>query len=357
MEKDKIYTFRKFLSIIVCIMIFTTLGLFLVNTQVKTVNFDYYGKTLTVKTLSSTVEDFIIQNNIVVSKNDLILPDLKTYIDNGSIISISSCKEYSKIDVDNIISENKPMIAKVEEVIEEIPFNEESRSNSSVDRGITNVVKEGKYGQKSTKYLVKYDGDVEIERAKIGTETIIEAQNKVVEVGTKLPVLASRSSLVESVAAEIPTAEDGFVAYNISLPVEQQQYAYNICKKYGIEYELFLAVMYQESRFNPSATGVSAYGLCQIHSSNFGTLSYTLGLTDYYDPYDNMTAGAYLLAKYMNIAKSHVGNEAIEIYALNAYNMGEGAYYTTCFSQGILNRNYSNSVISIRNKIKTYGGI
>ena len=329
----------------------------MINTQTKTITLNYYGTTTNVKTLTSNVQDFLIQNNIVVSNEDIVFPDTNAEIEDNSEIRISSSKEYAKIDIDEIRSQNKPIIAKIEEVIETIPYSEETRNNSSVDRGVTNVVENGSDGQKSIKYLVRYDGDKEIERAKISTDVLVEAKNKVIEVGTKLPLLASRSRLVESVAAEIPTAADGFVAYNIALPVEQQQYAFNICKKYGVQYELLLAIMYKESGFRAGATGVGGAGLCQINPSNYGLLNSALGITNLYDPYDNMTAGAYLLAKYTQIASTRVSGNAIEVYALNAYNMGEGAYYASCFSQGILDRSYSSTVIAIRNSIINNGGI
>lgn len=354
---DKVDRLKRALVVITLVLLFTTVGLFLVTLQIKTIELDYYGNCMTVKTLASNVQDFLMENKVVLSETDNVYPSKESFLEDGTTIRISSTKELAKIDIDAKLVEYTPMVAKIEEIIEVIPYTEETRSNSSVERGVTNIVNEGSEGQKSIKYLVKYDGNEEIERAQIDTQVLVEATNKVIEVGTKLPALASRSSLVESVASQIPTEADGFVAYRIALPVEQQQYAYNICKKYGIEYELFLAIMYKESRYNAGAVGMNSYGLCQIHGSNRAMLASRLGLTNLYDPYDNMTAGAYLLSTYFQIASKYVTGDSITVYALNAYNMGEGAYYTSCFSRGILDREYSSSVISIRNRIKANGGI
>ena len=223
--------------------------------------------------------------------------------------------------------------------------------------GTRNTVQVGMEGQKSTKYLVKYNKGEEIYRAELSTEILKDAVNQVVEVGTKLDLSASRSAVVQSIGA-IPT-DEGFKEYNIALPVEQQQYAYNVCKKYGVQYELLLAIMYKESGFNPSAVGGgNSYGLCQIHVSNFSNLRAKLGVSNFTDPYDNMTAGAYLLSHYFAAARSKVSDaDAVEAYALNAYNMGEGIYFTNCYSQGILHRGYSNSVRAIRNSLVANGGI
>ena len=68
-------------------------------------------------------------------------------------------------------------------------------------------------------------------------------------------------------------------------------------------------------------------------------------------------AGAYLLSTYFGIASKYVTGDAITVYALNAYNMGDSAYYVSCFSQGILDREYSSSIINIRNRLKVNGRI
>ena len=186
--------------------------------------------------------------------------------------------------------------------------------------GEENVVQEGEEGKKLTKYLVRYNDNEEVYRATLSSDVITEAKNKVVEVGTRY-TLASRSETLNIPRSVI--TDGNFREYNIALPVDQQQYAYNLCQQYGLNYELFLAVMYKESGFNPYAYGGgNSYGLCQIHVSNHARLSGLLGVSNFFDPYDNMTAGAYLLSTYMNAATSKVSGEAVEVYGLNAYNMG-----------------------------------
>ena len=70
-----------------------------------------------------------------------------------------------------------------------------------------------------------------------------------------------------------------------------------------------------------------------------------------------MTAGAYLLAHYFTAARNRVSGDAVTVYALNSYNMGEGAYFNNCYSKGILNRSYSTSVLNLRNSLITNGGL
>ncbi|EKQ51822.1 MULTISPECIES: lytic transglycosylase domain-containing protein [unclassified Clostridium] len=86
-------------------------------------------------------------------------------------------------------------------------------------------------------------------------------------------------------------------------------------KKYGIDSNLLLAVIKQESDFDPnSASGVGAAGLMQIMPENFDGL----GITDGYDINQNVNGGAKLLKEYLN---QYNGN--VEM-ALMAYNGGPG---------------------------------
>lgn len=357
MKEGKVEVLRKVVMIITVILIFATAGLFLISTQVKTVVLNYYGSIKTVRTLSTTVDSFLLQNKIYLSENTQITPSVDSSLENGMEIKIYSSEEIAKLNLEELASDYNPIILKVEEVVESIPYAEETKNNPVMDRGTTGVLQEGSDGEKTTKYLVKYSNNEEIYRAELGTIVTEEATNKIIEVGTKLVPVVSRSSIVTSVS--VTPVDEGFKQYNIKLPVEQQEYAYNICKKYGIDYELFLAMMYKESGYNQYAVGGgNSYGLCQIHISNHAKLSVKLGISDFYNPYDNMTAGAYLLSLYFGTARTQVSDQdSIEAYALNSYNMGEGLYYSLCFSQGILNREYSNSIKALRTRLIANGGL
>ncbi len=355
MNEDKASIVRKVFVIITIVLMFTTLGLFLISFNVKNVTLNYYGDVRNIKTLSTTVEGFLLQNKIYVGDNTKVEPNIETQITDNMQISITSNTELAKIDINEIKSNYSPIVAKIEEVVESIPYEEEKRDNPTINRGTQNTIQEGIEGQKSTKYLVKYNRSEEIYRAELSSEVLSEAVNQIIEVGTKLTLTASRSALVSSVGAT--PIDGGFKQYNINLSLEEQQYAYNICKRYGIEYELFLAVMYKESGFNRYAVGGgNSYGLCQIHVSNHSNLRARLGISDFFNPYDNMTAGAYLLSIYFASARKMESEQgAIEAYALNSYNMGEGVFYNRCYSKGTLYRSYSNSISSLRNRLIANG--
>lgn len=115
------------------------------------------------------------------------------------------------------------------------------------------------------------------------------------------------------------TEADVQEAFYIScrMPYEQQEYLYNLCKKYDLDYCLVMALIELESSFNPKAvSSTNDYGLMQINKCNHSSLKKTLGISDFMDPYQNMEAGCYMLSE---IQKS-VGKEPALI--LMSYNMG-----------------------------------
>lgn len=355
MKEDKAYILRNFLTVVSLVLIFATAGLLAITTQLKTITFNYYGNVKTIKTLTSSVDAFLIQNLIFTNEDAVIEPAKGSRIKNGMTLSIYSNTEES-FDVESIRESYSPIVATVKEEIEAIPFEEETVNNAEVESGTTQVLQEGVDGSKSISYIVKSSKDKIIQKNEVDSQILAQAQNRVVEVGTKVTV--SRSSIVTSIGSQ--PVDAGFVQYNIALPVEQQQYAYNLCKRYGLDYPLFIALMFRESGYNPNAVsaGGYAYGLCQIAITNYSNLNAKLGITDLLDPYDNMTAGAYMLSTYMGIAAMHVSDEQTKVvYALNSYNMGENGYYNNCFSQGIIDRAYSNNVLATRERLITTGSI
>lgn len=354
MKEDKAYVLRKTLVILTIMLTFITTGILLVSMQVKTVSFNYFGNTKKIKTLSTTVESFLMQNKIYLDEDMTVTPSKDSVIQKNMEIKIETNKVLSKIDVIAMYANYKPVEAKIIETSEEIDFAEETINNPTINRGQTKVSQEGKKGEKVIKYFVKYVGETEIEKIELKAEVKTEPQNRVIEVGTKLVPFVSRNAPAVNVAVD-----NGFKQYNIKLPVEQQKHVYNMCRTYGVQYELLLAVMYVESGYNPNAIGGgNSYGLCQIHISNFTNLRNKLGVSNFLDPYDNIKAGAYMLAIYMGSGrKMSTDQTTIEVYALNSYNMGEGSYYRNCYSKGIVDRHYSTTVINLRNRLVANGGL
>ena len=343
---------RYIMTVITMTLAFMMVCLCLIGLQVKVINVDYYGTKMQVKTLSSNVQSFLLNNNIYIDENTLVYPDLESSLSNGDTITLESKIETAKIDIKGLLAEYKPVKA---EIIEEeliIAKEEEYIENPSIYRGVSIVKSEGKDGKKKVKYIIKTDGNSE--EKVILEEVVLEvAENKVTEVGTSYSATARGSGVV------IPAVDSGFKVYNIPLPADMQQYTYAMCNKYGIQYELLLAVMSVESNYQINCVGGNnSYGLCQIHYSNTAMLQRAIGLTDLLDPYDNIEAGAYMLKTYIDAAKRRSEDTYfIEHYGLNCYNMGEGVFVKNCFNYGILERTYSNKVISRRNNLLNTGTV
>jgi membrane-bound lytic murein transglycosylase B len=86
-------------------------------------------------------------------------------------------------------------------------------------------------------------------------------------------------------------------------------------QKYGVNSNLILAIIKQESDFNPySTSNCGAAGLMQVMPENFSNL----GITDEYDVNQNINGGTKLLKEYLN---QYGGNTEL---ALMAYNGGPG---------------------------------
>lgn len=84
------------------------------------------------------------------------------------------------------------------------------------------------------------------------------------------------------------------------LSKETQEGIFDICEEYGISFEFVMAVIAQESSFKPEALGdnCESKGLMQIQKKWHSKLMNELGVTDLYDPLQNVKVGVALLCQY-----------------------------------------------------------
>lgn len=357
MTEDKSYMLRKIAVFATCIVVFITVGLIIVNFQSKLVTVDYYGKVKTAVTMSNTVEGFLMQNKIYIDEKAVIYPSKDTRITNKMEIRIYSEDEQALLDIDSYreIARNTITEKKVEE-IQYINYGTTEKSNASIARGVVKTLQNGSNGEKRVVYTISMVSGKTVSTNVITEELKKEAINQVIEVGTKITTVSRSKPFIVS-ASDI-SVDAGFKKYNIRLSEDLQRYAYNMCKKYAIPYEAFLAMMYVESGYGPNKiSATNDYGLCQINVSNHAYLRKALGVSNFLNPYENIKAGAYFLSRYYSSWSDELSGEELTINVFNSYNMGEGAYRTYLKRGNSSKRTYSTKILNTIKTLISNGGL
>lgn len=127
------------------------------------------GVTKEYMTLSSTPGALLDEYGYEFSETDKITPALDAPISDNSHIAIIRIEE------------------KNETISEEIPYQSTERENADLPEGETNVVQEGKTGEKQIIYKIKYEDGVEVSREKISEDIVIASVDRITEIGTKKP--------------------------------------------------------------------------------------------------------------------------------------------------------------------------
>ena len=121
---------------------------------------------------------------------------------------------------------------------------------------------------------------------------------------------------VTNVNASIYSAQAGSGTNKSAARQKIQNIISRISQKHGVDEKLVNALVRQESGFNPNATSkVGAQGLMQLMPST----AQGLGVTDPYDPEQNVDGGVRYLKSMLNKYNGNI------ILALAAYNAGPGA--------------------------------
>lgn len=132
--------------------------------------------------------------------------------------------------------------------------------------------------------------------------------------------------------------------YDIPLSSDLQDFTYSTADKYDIPAGLLFAIMDVESDFQIDAISeTDDYGICQINKVNHNWLKDRLGLDDMLDPYQNITACAYI---YSGLLKDNDGD--INLAAM-CYNCGSyGA--SKLWDKGIYETDYSIKIVNTYNE-------
>ena len=132
-----------------------------------------------------------------------------------------------------------------------------------------------------------------------------------------------------------------------NLNVELQQYAYEQCKSQGIPFDIFMGLMWKESKYDINAVSKDGRdkGICQIRESCHKEELERLGITDIMDPKQNIKAAVHILAPYVR----QYEKESMHL-ALMCYNQGKGGA-KTFWHRGIYSTNYSRDIVNFAKRI------
>ena len=141
------------------------------------------------------------------------------------------------------------------------------------------------------------------------------------------------------------TPASGFVQYDVPLSYEWQVYTYNLCKEYGVSYEVMLGLMYAESTFRFNASSGVAHGICQIHQCH-ESYAKSIGISNYKEPEGNIKLGVMFMSGNLKAQNGDYHK------ALICYNYGSGGAQKHCFSKGIYQTAYSRKVMAYAHNLK-----
>lgn len=259
--KNTSISYRKILAISVVFILILGISVIAGNTKFNNVKIKFSNNhEITVLTSKTKVSEILEENHIMLSSDEVVVPNTEEDItDTNTIIITKVGEEPTKIaeiseeEVNNNIEE----IAKnysniVEEIItveEEIPFETITKDVSNGSDTTNRVIQAGKNGIKEVTYKVKYKDNVEIERIELSSKVVKEPVNKIVQIQTKVTYRSAGRARSGSA-------------------LEYQQYAATVCRSYGwseTDIDCLISLWNKESGWNPYAYNASsgAYGIPQ----------------------------------------------------------------------------------------------
>lgn len=170
----------------------------------------------------------------------------------------------------------------------------------------------------------------------IEDDIIIEPVPETEEVQTE-PIPEETETPIEEIPEEsTPVNTDRPIIYDCTLSDDLQQYIYDKCNEYGVEYQFIMAIIKTESGFNTGATNGSCVGLMQLNSYyNSGTAS-ALGV-DLWDPYGNVTVGIHHVA---DLLSRYSMSDALICYNYGEYGAQGYLGGSTNYSRTVMSRYY-----------------
>jgi hypothetical protein len=167
---------------------------------------------------------------------------------------------------------------------------------------------------------------------------VVEPEPEVV-----VPVVTIEPVEEPIIVEEEPVVEYSPIREDVPFDDDTQLLLYRVCEEAGVQYELALAVIKQETDFrNITGDSGASVGYMQIQKRWHGERMERLGVTDLSDPYSNFLVGCDYLAE---LSEKDRGIE----WALMAYNGGP-SYANKMAKAGKVSQ-YAESVLNYMNDL------
>lgn len=193
---------------------------------------------------------------------------------------------------------------------------------------------------------------IDEQRETAGQSAMLESRNGQQEQDTE----PDRYAVFDTMSADWGDEADGFVFYEIPeeydrtggyFPEKMQVYTYCVCKRYGVRYDLVVALIEKESGYKFDEVGDDGHsiGYMQIYEEWHKDRMERLNVTDLRNPYQNVLVGIDYLS------------ELIERYgtiqdALAAYNYGEQGAKQHLWKKGIYVYDYNQTIMNRMKEIE-----
>ncbi len=228
MKKDKlsIKIIRRVVFISIILIAMLTIGVVAGKSNLNTITIVCSDDSeLSLVTSETNVGKILEDNYIILQDDEKVTPSSDSNIDFTKKIVISKvtdepivvAEEVSDVSKEEILGNYVTVTEKIITEQEEIPYETVTKDISTTGTETTDkVIQEGQNGLKETKYKVKYQNDVEIEKSLISEQIIKEPVDKIIQISTKIASRASAPRSTATIAANAQNGEAKVVTMNVS---------------------------------------------------------------------------------------------------------------------------------------------
>lgn len=196
-------SYKKIIAASIIFVIMLGISVIAGNVKLNSVKIKFSNNhEITVLTSKTKVSEILEENHIMLSADEIVVPNMEENITNANTIIITNVgneptqiAEISEEELNNNIDEIAQNYSNItEEIIivqEEIPFETITKDVSNGSDTTNKVIQAGKNGIKEVTYKVKYKDSTEIQRIELSSKVVKEPVNKIVQIQTNV---TSRSS-------------------------------------------------------------------------------------------------------------------------------------------------------------------